>query len=172
MVHGPWYFSKTSYLKAQHASDLSGLSAKEFVGTLSTSNKIVQRLKAVFFVYGEINLSVVGVLMKFYTKSRNYLNEWHGIKAIERERTIKNRERLLAAHQYCRKGCGMIRNQPLWKTSDQSGITLPSWGQLSVTPKDLSSLFSRMEWLMLSKAVERSRLMRMVIRPRSTTSNI
>ena len=114
MVHGPWYFSKTSYVKAQHASELSGLSVKEFVGTLSTSNNIVQRLKAVLLVYGEINLSVVGVLMKFYTESRNYLNESHGIKEIEREKpTIKDRERILAAHQYCRKRCGMMHNQLL-----------------------------------------------------------
>ena len=41
-----------------------------------------------------------------------------------------------------------------------------------VTKKELSSLFLAMKWLIVWKAVEGSRVMRMVVRQRSTTSNI
>ena len=45
---------------------MSGLSAKEFVDKLSTNHKV----DAVFFVYSEINPSIIGVLTKFYTKAK------------------------------------------------------------------------------------------------------
>ena len=38
--------------------------APEFVNTLSTSHKIHQRLVSVFFVYAEVNLNVIGVLLE------------------------------------------------------------------------------------------------------------
>ena len=40
-----------------------------------------------------------------------------------------------------------------------------------VTPKELSRLFIRMEFSMVSKVVERSKVMRTVVRPRSIASN-
>ena len=48
--------------------------------TQSTSRNIRRRLKALFFVDGDVNLSAVGVLMKFYTERGNYLTEWSSIK--------------------------------------------------------------------------------------------
>ena len=37
-------------------------------------------MEAVLFVNGEVSLSVVSVLMKFYTESRNYLTKWCNIE--------------------------------------------------------------------------------------------
>ena len=42
-------------------------------------------MKDDFFVNGEVNMSVVGVVMKFSTESRNFLTEWHSIKEKKRE---------------------------------------------------------------------------------------
>ena len=69
--------------------------------------------------------SIVGVLMKFTTKA--VITSLSGIVLKrERERTVKFHEWIVVAHRYCRKLWVMMHYQPLWKISDQSGITLPS----------------------------------------------
>ena len=110
---------------------------------------------------------------------------WHGIQKRKRERE-REKERERKRKRENSKGpiidpCG---TPVLQKTIGDDALptlmkdiwsvryNLTQLSARSVTPKELSSLFIRMEWSMVPKVVERTRVVRLVVRPRSSASII